>query len=185
MATNGNGNGVSREALQTFVVYVEDKPGALDRVASVFRRRSFNIASLTVGHTERPGISRMTVVMEGDESAALRAQHNLLKIVSVLDVENISEEATVERHLALIKIRCNPGARKEILQICEVFRARVVDIGNEALVVEITGAFGKIEGLIEVLAPFGIVELARTGAVSMRRGASGPSFDTYVQPLSA
>ncbi|HSR68076.1 MAG TPA: acetolactate synthase small subunit [Acidobacteriota bacterium] len=156
--------------LQTLVLHVEDKPGVLDRVASVFRRRAFNIASLSVGHTHRPGISRMTVVMEGGAAEAERAEANLHKLINVLSVDNVTERPSLERHLALVKVRCNPANRREILQLCEVFRARVVDIGPQALVAEITGSDSKIEGLVEVLRPFGILEMARTGAVAMSRG---------------
>ncbi|HSR50514.1 MAG TPA: acetolactate synthase small subunit [Acidobacteriota bacterium] len=161
---------IRQSPLQTLVLHVEDKPGVLDRVASVFRRRAFNIASLSVGHTHRPGISRMTVVMEGEAAEAQRAEANLHKLVNILSVENVTESPSVERHLALIKVRCNTSTRREILQICEVFRARVVDIGPQALVAEITGSDSKIEGLVEVLRPFEILEMARTGAVAMSRG---------------
>lgn len=157
---------------QTLVLYVEDCPGVLDRVASVFRRRAFNIQSLSVGPAEREGLSRMTVVMQGDRHEARRAEANLGKLINVLEVENITDAPAVERHLALIKVRSNPALRREILQICDVFRARVVDIGNSALIVESTGAAHKIDGLLEVLRPFGILEMARTGAVSMTRGAA-------------
>lgn len=167
--------------LQTLVLHVEDKPGVLDRVASVFRRRAFNIASLSVGHTHRPGISRMTVVMEGEAAEAERAEANLHKLVNVLSVDNITGRPSLERHLALVKVRCSPGSRREILQLCEVFRARVVDIGPEALVAEITGSDSKIEGLVEVLRPFGILEMARTGAVAMSRGKDASEQGSHAE----
>ncbi|MEE8584974.1 MAG: acetolactate synthase small subunit [Acidobacteriota bacterium] len=159
-----------KQSSQTLVLHVEDRPGVLDRVASVFRRRAFNIQSLSVGPAERPGVSRMTVVMQGARAEAHRAEANLRKLINVLEVENISSIPSVERHLALIKIRTNPAGRREILQVCEVFRARVVDIGNQAMIVESTGTARKIDGLIEVLKPFGILEMACAGAVSMTRG---------------
>ena len=144
----------------------------LDRVASVFRRRAFNIESLSVGPAESPALSRMTVVMRGDPDEARRAQCNLAKLINVVRVENISPLPAVERHLALVKVRSDASVRREILQICDVFRARVVDIGNHALIVESTGTARKIEGLLEVLRPFEILEMARAGAVSMTGGAS-------------
>lgn len=167
---------------QTYVVYVEDKPGVLNRVASLFRRRAFNIESLTVGHTDQPGISRMTIVMEGDDQTALRFEANLYKLVNVIRVENVSECSAVERDLALIKIRSTPESRSHILQICDVFRARPVDVAVEALIVEITGSRDKIDGLLDVLRPFGIIEMVRTGLVAMTRGSRAPSLDPHFVP---
>ena len=164
---------------QTFVVYVEDKPGVLNRIASLFRRRAFNIESLNVGHTHQPGISRMTIVMEGNDAMALRFEALLYKLVNVLRVENVSGSSTVERDLALIKVHSDSEVRTQILQICEVFRARVVDVAVDALIVEITGTEEKIEGLIQVLRPFGIIEMVRTGLVSMTRGAEAPSIHPH------
>ncbi len=164
---------------QTFVVYVEDKPGVLNRVASLFRRRSFNIESLTVGRTDQPGVSRMTIVMEGDQDTALLFEANLYKLVNVLRVENVSHLPTVVRDLALIKVRSNDQVRSQILQICDVFRARVVDVTLGALIVEITGSESKIEGLLDVLRPFGIIEMVRTGRVAMTRGSEAPSVDPH------
>ncbi|HET6611135.1 MAG TPA: acetolactate synthase small subunit [Kofleriaceae bacterium] len=154
-----------------FVVHVQDLPGVLDRVASLFRRRGYNIESLTVGHTETPGVSRMTIVMNGDDSVARLVKANLYKLVNVLWVDDVTHVPSVVRDMALIKVRADSGSRQNILQLCEVFRARVIDVATSALVVEITGAEDKIQGLVEVLAPFGIIEMVRTGAVAMRRGA--------------
>jgi acetolactate synthase-1/3 small subunit len=161
-------------SLRTVIVYVEDKPGVLTRVASLFRRRAFNIASLTVGATERPGISRMTITMHIDPASAHLVEANLYKLVNVLRVEDVTASPTVARDLALIKVRATPERRPEVLQIAEVFRARVVDVGTESLILEITGTADKIDGLVDVLRPFGILEMARTGAVAMIRGASAP-----------
>ena len=162
-------------APHTFVAYVEDKPGVLNRVASLFRRRTFNIESLTVGHTDQPGVSRMTIVVDTDELGARRVESNLYKLVNVLRVDNVTAQSTVERDLALIKVIANNGKRSEIMQLVDVYRARIVDVTNESLVVEITGTEDKIESMLEVLRPFGIIEMVRTGIVSMTRGAQAVS----------
>jgi acetolactate synthase-1/3 small subunit len=155
--------------MRTFVAHVEDRPGVLNRVASLFRRRAFNIDSLTVGRTAEPGVSRMTVVLDADDDTARRVVANLYKLVNVLRVEDITGEAAVVRELALIKVRAGAEQRAAVLQLCEVFRARVVDVGACGLIVEITGTQDKIDGLVEVLRPFGIEEMVRTGAVAMTR----------------
>jgi acetolactate synthase-1/3 small subunit len=157
--------------LITLVVRVENKPGVLNRVASLFRRRGFNIESLTVGHTERPGISRMTIVVDTDESGAMRLEANLYKLVNVLSVENVTATASVFRDLAMIKVTATPETRAEIMQLAHVFRARIVDVNNESLVIESTGTEDKIDGLVEVLREYGILEMARTGRVAMTRGS--------------
>jgi acetolactate synthase I/III small subunit len=158
--------------LRTFVVLVEDVPGVLNRVASLFRRRNFNIVSLTVGRTHEKGISRMTIVSEGDDRTGRLIEANLYKLVNVLAVEDITHRANVTRDLALIRVDAGPAERPQVLQICEVFRARVVDVAPDSLVVEITGTQDKIEGLLGVLATFGITEMVQTGAVAMTRGES-------------
>lgn len=156
----------------TLVAYVEDKPGVLNRVASLFRRRAFNIESLTVGHTDQPGVSRMTIVVDTDESGARRVEANLYKLVNVLRVEDVTAQSAVVRDLALIKVSADGNARAQVMQLCEVFRARVVDVANDSLVIEITGTEDKIDGLVDVLRPFGIIEMVRTGIVAMRRGSA-------------
>ena len=167
---------------QTLVAYVEDKPGVLNRIASLFRRRDFNIESLNVGKSHQPGVSRLTIVMRGDEATARRFEANLYKLVNVLRVVNLTGKSTVERELALIKVSSNTKVRKEILQIAEVFRARIVDMGTEAIVLEITGTPSKINGLIEVLEPFGVIEAGRTGGLAMTRGAEPPPLDPQFVP---
>lgn len=157
--------------LHTFVAYVEDKPGVLAAVASLFRRRAYNIDSLTVGRTEVEGVSRMTIVVETDPATARLVEANLYKMVSVLRVEDVTEEPTVLRDLALIKVTAGHEERPQVLQITEVFRGRVVDIAPTALIVEITGTEDKIQGLLENLRPFGIIEMVRTGSIAMTRGA--------------
>ena len=161
--------------LHTFAVYVENKPGVLNRVASLFRRRAYNIESLTVGHTEKPGVSRMTIVVDTDEFGARRLEAHLYKLVNVLLVEDITACASVDRDLAMIKVSANADNRSQVLQLAHVFRARVVDVSTESVIVEITGAEDKIDGLLEVLRPYGILEMVRTGRVSMARGAKAAS----------
>jgi len=155
----------------TFVAYVEDVPGVLNRVASLFRRRGYNIESLTVGHTETEGVSRMTIVLEADDLTARLLEANLYKLVNVIRVQDVTYLPAVTRDLALIKVRAPADVRPQVLQVCEVFRARVVDIDPEALMIEITGTEDKIQGLVEVLQPFGILEMVRTGQIAMTRGA--------------
>jgi acetolactate synthase-1/3 small subunit len=155
---------------RTLVAWVEDKPGVLNRVASLFRRRAFNIESLTVGHTQEPGVSRMTIVVDGERTDTEKVVQNLYKLVNVIKVEDVTEEPNVMRDLALIKVGASNGTRSEVMQIVETFRARVVDVGLETLTVEVTGTAEKINGLVEVLQPFGVAEMVRTGRVAMTRG---------------
>lgn len=162
---------MTESRLRTFIAYVEDLPGVLNRVTSLFRRRSYNIGSLTVGRTHEEGVSRMTIVMEADDDAARRIEANLYKLVNVLRVEDTTLRPTVARELALIKVRADSASRPSVMQVCEVFRARVIDVGPEALICEITGTADKIDGLVDVLMPFGVVEMVRTGAVAMVRSA--------------
>jgi acetolactate synthase I/III small subunit len=156
--------------LHTFVVYVENKPGVLTRVSSLFRRRGFNIDSLTVGRTEKPEVSRMTIVVDANEDQARRIVANVYKLVNVLLVDDITGEPAIIRDLALIKVGATHEARPHVLELASVFRARVVDVAPESLTIEITGTEDKIDGLMEVLRPFGLVEVVRTGQVAMRRG---------------
>ncbi len=145
------------ERPRTFVVLVEDVPGVLDRVASLFRRRGYNIESLSVGHTDRDGVSHITVVMNADDRTAALVEANLYKLAQVLEVKDVSNLPAVARDLALIKVRADHKSRAEILQVAEVFRARVVDVSPEALIFEITGSEDKINSLVDVLRPFGIL----------------------------
>ncbi len=156
---------------RTFIAYVEDRPGVLARVVSLFRRRAYNIESLTVGRTELEGISRMTVVMEADDDAARRIEANLYKLVNVLWVMDTTKHASVERDLALLKVRATAESRPHVLPLCEVVRARAVDVASDTVILEITGTHDKIDGLVEVLRPYGIVEMVRTGLVAMTRGS--------------
>ena len=156
----------------TLVALVEDKPGVLNRVASLFRRRAFNIESLTVGHTEQPGISRMTVVVNSNKTDAERVELNLHKLINVIEVTDLADAPAVVRDLALVKVNAQANCRAEIMQLVDVFRARIVDVANESLIIEITGDEDKIDSFVDVLRPFGILEMVRTGVVAMARGAS-------------
>jgi acetolactate synthase I/III small subunit len=156
--------------LITFAVYVQNRPGVLNRVASLFRRRGFNIESLTVGHTEKRGVSRMTIVVETDENGAQRLEANLYKLVNVLRVDNITSKPSVVRDLAMIKVATTPESRSELMQLVNVFRARVVDVAADSLVIETTGAEDKIDSLLDVLRPYGVIEMVRTGRVAIARG---------------
>src|SRR5215813_15305673 len=162
---------------RTFIADVEDRPGTLNRVVSLFRRRSYNIDSLSVGRTERPGISLITMVVRADEDTARRIEANLYKLVNVLHVEDITDAPSVVRELAFIKVGAGHELRSEVLRLCDLFRARVVDLHSSSLTVEITGTQDKVHRLIEVLRPFGILELLRTGAVAMVRGSMRHGFD--------
>lgn len=157
--------------LHTFSVYVADRPGVLNRVASLFRRRGFNIHSLAVGHSERPGISRMTAVVETDAGGARRIEAHLYKLVDVVQVDDITESAAVVRDLALIKVRADHQVRASLVQLAHVFHARVVDVAPDSLIIEISGSESKIDGLVEVLRPYGVIEMVRTGRIAMPRGA--------------
>ncbi len=155
-----------------FVVLVEDKPGVLNRVASLFRRRAFNIESLAVGHTDQPGISRMTIVVDGEKVNAERVIAYLYKLVNVIQVEDLSVAPMVRRDLAMIKVMATADNRAEIMQMVDVFRAHIVDVTSSSMIVEITGDEEKINGFIEVMRPQGIIELVRTGSVAMGRGTN-------------
>ena len=158
--------------LHTFVAYVEDRPGVLTRVASLFRRLNINIHSLTVGRSERAGLSRMTLVCEASAEAGHRIRASLFKLENVVDVDDIAQTPAVTRELALIKVAATPRNRSQIFELVEVFRARVVDLAPESLMIEMTGVESKIEGLIQVLheGDNQILEICRSGRLTMRRG---------------
>lgn len=157
-------------AKHTLIAYVEDVPGVLSRVASLFRRRNFNIDSLTVGRTEQPGVSRLTVVVDATEAGARIVEANLYKLVNVLRVDDLTHKPSLFRELGLVKVKVTAQTRSEVLQLVEVFRARVVDVDEATLVIEVTGTPEKIGKFEMVLRPYGIVEIVRTGAVAMARG---------------
>jgi acetolactate synthase-1/3 small subunit len=154
--------------LHTFVALVEDKPGVLTRVASLFRRLNINIVSLTVGHSERVGVSRMTIVCDASPTAGHRIAASLYKLENVLEVDDVGQLSHVARELALIKVAATPKTRSMVFELVEVFRARIVDLAPESMMIEITGVESKIEGLIQVLNENGdrILEISRTGRMA-------------------
>ncbi len=157
----------------TIVAQVEDKPGVLARVVGMFRRRGFNIASLAVGYSEVPNQSRMTFVVEGDDATVEQVVKQLNKLIEVVRVSDISEQEAVYRELALVKVRANSQTRGEIVQLVDIFRGGIVDVGPDTLVIEVTGDEDKINSLYELLKPFGVREIMRTGRVAMTRGLAG------------
>ena len=164
--------------LHTIIAYVEDKPGVLNRVASLFRRRAFNIESLAVGHTHIPGVSRMTIIVDAAEKeASSRIEANLYKLVNVLRVDSLTNKAPVARELALIKVKADSVSRNEIIQIADIFRANIVDASPNMLILEIAGTVNKVTRLLHMLEPFSIMEVQRTGVVAMLRGGEEGSPD--------
>ncbi|NPA90606.1 MAG: acetolactate synthase small subunit [Chloroflexi bacterium] len=153
----------------TIVAWMEDKPGVLARVANLFRRRNFNIESLAVGHTETPGVSRMTFVVEGDDRMVDQAVKQLLKLMNVIRVEDVTYKPTVLRELALIRVQTTPQTRSEVIQLAEIYRAQIVDVALDSLVVQIVGPEERVDSFIDLLEHFGIVEMVRTGRVAMTR----------------
>ena len=170
--------------IHTIIAYVEDKPGVLNRVSSLFRRRGFNIESLAVGHTNMAGISRMTIMVNAeDENVAKRIEANLYKLVNVLRVDDLTHKSPVARELALIKVNADSKTRSEIVQIADIFRANIVDTASQTLVLEISGTAEKVTRLLQMLEPFRIVEVQRTGVIAIQRGddqdaSDPPLFET-------
>ncbi|HJN92424.1 MAG TPA: acetolactate synthase small subunit [Dehalococcoidia bacterium] len=153
----------------TIVAHVEDRPGVLARVAALFRRRGFNIESLTVGHSDEPGISRMTIVVDGDVHHVLQVEKQLFKLIDVVSVENITARPMVDRELALFKISADANDRHKVMELAQIFRADIVDVGDQSVIVQVLGDQGKVDKLERMLRPFGILELVRTGRVAMLR----------------
>jgi acetolactate synthase-1/3 small subunit len=154
----------------TVVALVEDRPGVLNRVASLFRRRGFNIDSLAVGTTEEQGISRMTIVVDGHDGIVDQVEKQLLKLIDVVDVSDLTSEETVTRELALVKVRCTADRRREVLDLIEIFRAQAIDVSPTSLVVQVVADEERLSALVENLRPYGVLEMARTGRVAMLRG---------------
>ncbi len=168
---NGQNGTAQKPSKQILVALVENRPGVLNRVVSLFRRRSFNVDSLTVGRTHKKHMSRMTIVVDGHRVNAKRMAANLFKLINVIDVATVSEEPHVTRDLALIKVRADDAdSRNRLTIICEHYPARIVDIGPEVAILEITAQEDIVEALIHELEPLGIVEMVRTGVVAMGRG---------------
>jgi acetolactate synthase I/III small subunit len=159
----------------TLVALVEDKPGVLSRVASLFRRRAFNIESLSVGRTSEAGVSRMTIVIDSDQVSAERVTAYLYKLVNVLQVEDLGAEPPIARDLALVKVAVSNGDRQLLLRIVDETRAHIIDSGEKTMTVEITGEPPHVDAVIGRLERMGIVEMVRTGQVAMRRGDSALS----------
>ena len=157
---------------RTITALVQDKPGVLNRVTSMFRRRGFNIASLAVGHSEIPNLSRMTFVVEGGDAIVEQVTNHLHKLIDVIKVTDISEDNVVSRELALIRVKANVQTRSEIMQMVDIFRANIVDVAPESLIIEVTGDEDKVDSLQDLLRSFGVVEVMRTGTIAMGRGMS-------------
>ena len=155
----------------TIVALVEDKPGVLNRMASLFRRRGFNIESIAVGHSEIPHLSRMTIVVDGTNTVVEQVRKQLDKVIDVVRVFDITNSEMVTRELALIKVKATSTTRSEIMQIVDIFRANIVDVGNDSVTVEVTGDEEKIDSLFNLLRGFGIKELTKTGRIAMTRGS--------------
>jgi acetolactate synthase-1/3 small subunit len=152
------------------VALVEDKPGVLNRVASLFRRRGFNIESIAVGSSEIPNQSRMTIVVDGAATMVEQVRKQLDKVIEVVKVSDITGEHTIARELALVKVKATPATRSEIIQIVDIFRANIVDVSPESVTIEVTGDVDKVTSLLNLLRGFGIREIARTGYIAMTRG---------------
>ena len=156
----------------TITALVEDQPGVLNRISSMFRRRGYNISSLAVGQSETDGLSRMTFVVEGDPETVEMVAKNLHKLVEVIKVVNISSDNTVSRELALVRVNADLTTRSEIMQSVDSFRAKIVDVSQGTLIVEVTGDENKVDSLVDLLRTFGIHEVMRTGTIAMSRGVS-------------
>lgn len=154
---------------RTIVALMQDNPGVLHRVVSLFRRRAYNIDSLTVGTTETPGVSRMTIVVDGGDIEQVTKQ--LYRLIEVLKVSDVTEDPTVEREIALIKVHAPKSARAELVALCTVFNAKTVDVGPTSMIIEVTGEPSQVERFLEVVRPFGIKEMMRTGRIAMVRGS--------------
>jgi acetolactate synthase-1/3 small subunit len=159
----------------TLAVLVENNPGVLARVAGLFSRRGFNIDSLAVGRTDNPAVSRMTIVVEGDDQILEQVTKQLHKLIDVIKINDITRDAYVDRELVMIKVHAESSARAEIMQLVDIFRARIVDVGRRTLTIEVTGNEGKINAFEDSLRPFGIKELVRTGKIAMLRGQKSGS----------
>ena len=167
----------ARSNNRTIVALVEDKPGVLNRVVSKWRQRGFNIDSLAVGHSEIPGLSRMTFTIDGATHDVDQVTKQLFKIIEVVEITDITDNDVVARELALIRVAASANNRTAILEIAQVFRANVIDVAHDSLILEVTGDEDKIESLYELLLPYGVMELMRTGRIAMSRGGVGAAHD--------
>ena len=172
------GGELSRHVL---VVIVNNRPGVLNRVASMVRSRNFNIESLAVGHTERPDVSRMTITLRGDGFAVEQMGKQLYRLIDVLKVQDLPEAGVVEHELALIKVKASRSQRAEVLRIVELYKGRVLDIGPETVVVEHSGTEQEIDSLVALLGGIGIREMVRTGTIALSRGSSAIDVDAILR----
>jgi acetolactate synthase I/III small subunit len=163
----------------TIVALVQDRPGVLSRVAGLVRRRGYNIESLAVGHSEQPGISRMTIVVESDHVEQVVKQ--LYRLIEVLKVSDVTDDPTVEREMALVKIHTTSNTRAEVVAMCNVFDAKIVDVGSNSMIIEMTGTPAKVENFLDVIKPFGVKEMMRTGRIAMVRGARTHQASEFVE----
>ena len=168
---DGNGK------FHTLSVLVANKPGVLTHVSGLFSRRGYNIDSLTVGVTENPDISRMTIVVHGDEHVIEQVTKQLNKLIDIIKVVDISPQESVDRELALLKVNADPNSRAEIIEIVNIFRAKIVDVSAKSLIVEVTGSTDKVNALEELMRPFGIKEMVRTGKVALVRGSRPTQYE--------
>jgi len=162
-----------QQTKHALVALVTDKPGVLNRIASLFRRRGFNIESIAVGHSEMPNVSRVTIVVDSTTAQVEQVRKQLEKEVDVIKVTDVTGEGTIIRELALVKVKTNMDNRSEIMQIVDIFRAKIVDVSADSVTVEVTGDDEKIGSLYKLLSAFGIKEIARTGTIAMTRGNAG------------
>ncbi len=169
----------------TLVAIVQDKPGVLNRMASLFRRRGFNIESIAVGHSEVAHLSRVTIIVNGSSAMVEQVRKQLDKLIDVVRVSDISAERITVRELALIKVKATSATRSEILEIADIFRANIVNVASDTLTIEITGDEDKIESMLKLLRGFGIREIARTGRVAMVRGTIGTAGEAKAAKKSA
>ena len=165
------------------IALVQDRPGVLNRIASTIRRRNFNIDSIAVGSIEVPHLSRMTIVVEGDDAKVEQVRKQLDKIVEVIRISDITNDNPVAREMAMIKVKASASTRSEIIQITDIFRGNIVDVSPDSLIIVVTGNQDKIETLIELLRGFGIRELSRTGTIALPRGGAGPLTIEEDKPL--
>jgi acetolactate synthase-1/3 small subunit len=167
----------SRATHRTIVALVENKPGVLNRIASKWRQRGFNIESLAVGHSEKPGMSRMTFTVDGATHDVEQVTKQLYKVIEVVKIDDITGDDMVARELALIRVGASNETRTSILEIAQIFRANVIDVAPDSLILEVTGTEDKIESIYELLLPYGVLELMRTGRIAMTRGGIGHHLD--------
>ncbi len=160
----------------TIVAIVEDKPGVLNRMVSLFRRRGFNIESIAVGHSEEPHLSRVTIVVDGSNAMVEQVRKQLDKLIDVVRISDITGDKITTRELAMVKVKANSATRGEIIEIADIFRANIVDVASDTLTIEITGDEDKINSMFQLLRGFGIREISRTGRIAMVRGTIGASM---------